>query len=193
MAVRPGDCWPVDSAPMHPPLLDDHNSRPCDVEKLRQIFQEHSARLIRFLKRLNADQPHIAEDLLQETMIRAWLHVQELPADEDHIRSWLFAVARNVSVDEARRRRRRPRESDVEKAVENYATTADPMRVVIATESMLEAYRNLNPDRRKAFEEIYLNSGSALDAASRLSVPEGTAKSRAFYAMQSIRSAIMSK
>jgi RNA polymerase sigma-70 factor, ECF subfamily len=164
-----------------------------DVEKLQRIIDERSGSLLRFLRRINTDRPHIVEDLLQETMLRVWLHIDATPVTEDHIQAWLFTIARNVSVDEARKRSRRPQESGGEYDILNHSAPADPMEVVIARESMLEAYRNLPPDRRRALDEIYLNSRSPTDAAHRLSVPEGTAKSRAFYAMKSLRTAVFAK
>jgi RNA polymerase sigma-70 factor, ECF subfamily len=166
---------------------------PYEGDKLRQIFDERSATLSRFLRRINADRPHIVEDLLQETMLRVWLHIDDLPDAEDHIQAWLFTIARNVSVDEARKRSRRPRESGGENDLLNHAAPADPMEVVVAHETMLEAYRNLPPERRQALDEIYLNSRRPIDAAHRLSVPEGTAKSRAFYAMKSVRTAVFAR
>jgi RNA polymerase sigma-70 factor (ECF subfamily) len=161
-----------------------------NVEK---FFDERSPALNRFLRRINADRPHIVEDLLQETLLRVWLHIDNVPADEGHIQAWLFTIARNVSVDEARKRNRRPRESGGDYDIVNHSAPADPMEVVIAHETMLEAYRNLPTERRKALDEIYLKSRSPRDAANRLSVPEGTAKSRAFYALKSVRSAVFAK
>lgn len=175
------------------PRHDDRNSlRRRDGEKLRQIFEERSGVLLRYLKRINAYRPQIVEDLLQETMLKVWRHIGDVPVDEDHIQSWLFTIARHVSADEARKRVRRPQESPGERELENYSSPADPMDVVVARESLLDAFRELSPERRRAFVEIYLQSRSAVDAAELLSVPIGTAKSRAFHAMNSLRSAVLS-
>lgn len=186
-----GEGWPINDASGRPKRYDDRNLRSRDVEKLRQIFEGRSGILLRFLRRLNSDRPQIVEDLLQETMIRVWRHIGSLPVnDDDHINAWLFTVARNVSADEARKRRRQPKEFHEER---DFPDQADPMDVVIATESMLEAYRELSPERKRALDEIYLNRRSAVDAAKILSVPIGTAKSRAFYAMDAVRSTVFAK
>jgi RNA polymerase sigma-70 factor (ECF subfamily) len=188
-----GEGWPANGVSGRPMRHDGRNTETTDVEKLQQIFEERSGILLRFLRRINSDRPQIVEDLLQETMLRVWRNIGDVPTSEDHIQPWLFTVARNVSADEARKRRRRPQEYHGERDLQDYSTPMDPMDFVVATESMLEAYRNLSPDRKKALEEIYLNSRSAGDAASLLAVPVGTAKSRAFYAMDSLRSAVFSK
>jgi RNA polymerase sigma-70 factor (ECF subfamily) len=161
------------------------------MDTLRTIFEERSGMLLRFLRRINADRPQIADDLLQETMLRVWLHIDRVPVGEDHLRPWLLTVARNVSADEARKRRRRPRECPGERDLQDFSGPLDPMDMVIATESMIEAYRTLSPDRKRALAEIYLRNRSAEDAATALSVPVGTAKSRAFYAMSSLRTAVL--
>ncbi|XVV15033.1 sigma-70 family RNA polymerase sigma factor [Actinoplanes sp. CA-131856] len=163
-----------------------------DVEKLRQIFEQRSGSLLRFLRRINSCRPQIVEDLLQETMLKVWRHIGEVPANEDHIQSWLFTIARNVSADEARKRGRRPQEYQGERDLQNYSAPVDPMDFVIATETMLDAFRKLSTERRRALEEIYLKSRSAGDTADLLSIPVGTAKSRAFYAMDSVRTAVFS-
>ncbi|MEU6207182.1 sigma-70 family RNA polymerase sigma factor [Micromonospora musae] len=170
----------------------DDSPRPRDVEKLRQIFEERSGSLLRFLRRINACRPQIVEDLLQETMLKVWRHIGDVPTDEKHIQSWLFTIARNVSADEARKRGRRPQEYQSERELQNYPAPVDPMDYVVAAESMLDAFRKLSPERRRALEEIYVKSRSAGDAAVLLSVPIGTAKSRAFYAMDSLRAAVFS-
>lgn len=187
----PGD--PRDIDPGNTKRRDDRQSSTRDVEKLQQIFDERSGALVRFLRRINAGRPHIVEDLLQETMLRVWLHIDAIPVTEDHIQAWLFTIARNVSIDEARKRSRRPKESGGEHDILNHSAPADPLEVFIARESMIDAYRSLPADRRRALDEIYLNNRSPSDAANRLSVPEGTAKSRAFYAMKSVRLAVFSK
>ena len=179
--------------PERPTYHNDRNPQPQKAEKLQKIFEERSGALLRFLRRINNDRPHIVEDLLQETMIKVWRHIDDVPTEHDHVQSWLYTVARNVSTDEARKRQRRPTESQREYDLCKFPALSDPMEVVIATESLLEAYRSLSAERREALREIYLQSRSAADAAKFLSVPVGTAKSRAFYAMASLRSAVLAE
>jgi RNA polymerase sigma-70 factor (ECF subfamily) len=188
---RLSDSWTIDAQVQ--PSRKDRSSQPGDAERLIQIFEDRSRTLLHFLKRINFNRPNIAEDLLQETMLKVWQHIDEAPIDDDHIRSWLFTIARNVSVDEARKRRRRPEESESEHAIANRSGSPDPMEIVIATHAMLEAYKNLTPERRRALDEVYVNRRSAEEVANLLAVPEGTVRSRAFYAMQSLRSAVLSK
>jgi RNA polymerase sigma-70 factor (ECF subfamily) len=182
----------INSVSGRPLRYDDQNPRSGDGEKMQRIFQERSGALLRFLRRINSGRPDIVEDLLQETMLRVWRHIGRLPDSDDHIQPWLFTIARNVSADEARKRRRRPQEFRGDYDLRNYPGMTDPMSVVIAADSMLEAYHALSPERQRALEEIYFYRRRAGDAAAILNVPLGTAKSRAFYAMNSVKSAVLS-
>ncbi|KOV86475.1 sigma-70 family RNA polymerase sigma factor, partial [Nocardia sp. NRRL S-836] len=68
----------------------------------------HREHLLRFTRRLLPGDPHRAEDVVQECMLRAWRHREQLSADGVVVRSWLFTVARNLIVDWIRRDRARP-------------------------------------------------------------------------------------
>ena len=51
---------------------------------------------------------HDAEDLVQETLLRAWRHPEALDPDRGSVRAWLFTTARNLAIDSWRRRSVRP-------------------------------------------------------------------------------------
>ena len=78
-------------------------------EKLvRALYAEHAGPLLRFASRLMSGDRRRAEDIVQETLLRAWLHPDAL-ADRP-ARPWLFAVARNLAVDWFRAGKARPPE-----------------------------------------------------------------------------------
>lgn len=68
-----------------------------------KAWQSHESELLAFLRHQIAD-PHRAEDLLQEVFVRA-MRAGERFCTVDQPRAWLFQVARNALVDEARRQR----------------------------------------------------------------------------------------
>jgi len=73
----------------------------------RLVNANHSA-IYNYVLRMVAD-PGLAEDLTQESYLRAYRGIDRLPADANH-RAWLFRIATNATTDEIRRRRRRPTE-----------------------------------------------------------------------------------
>ena len=75
-----------------------------------QIVDEYRRPLHRFLTRLLYGQEDLAEDLVQETLLRAWRHAATLVADRSKIAPWLYTVARHVAIDAIRARRVRPPE-----------------------------------------------------------------------------------
>src|SRR3954449_2873318 len=77
---------------------------------VRALFDQHAAPLMSYALRLTAGDRGRAEDVVQETLLRAWRHPEGLAGGRGAGRSWLFRVARNVAVDAPRPRRARPSE-----------------------------------------------------------------------------------
>src|SRR5690348_18433918 len=82
--------------------------RVSDEELVRALYAEHAAALLRFTLRMTDGDRQRAEDIVQETLLRAWLHPEAIA--ERPARPWLFAVARNLAVDAHRARKARPME-----------------------------------------------------------------------------------
>ena len=79
-----------------------------DEAFIRALYAEHGGALLRYALHLTGGDRQRAEDLVQETIVRAWRHPEAL-ADRP-ARPWLFAVARNLAVDAYRARQARPPE-----------------------------------------------------------------------------------
>jgi RNA polymerase sigma-70 factor, ECF subfamily len=156
--------------------------------RLTAAHREHAPALLSYLSGFTAASRQHAEDLLQETMVRVWRHVDDLPADPQGARRWLFTVARNAGIDAVRRTRARPVGVEL---LESAATVDDDITdTVVALESLRAALRSLSPPHRRILSELYLRGSTVEEAARRLGVPAGTVKSRAFYALRSLRSAM---
>src|SRR5512135_1939618 len=76
--------------------------RVADEAFVRALYAEHGGALLRYALHLTGGDRQRAEDLVQETIVRAWRHPEAL-ADRP-ARPWLFAVARNLAVDSYRAR-----------------------------------------------------------------------------------------
>src|SRR6478672_2109558 len=77
------------------------------VALMQQLHDEHAGALWGYCLRLTGHDRARAEDLLQETLLRAWRSSRLLDESRGSVRSWLFTVARNVAIDEWRTRRSR--------------------------------------------------------------------------------------
>jgi len=77
---------------------------------MRALYNAHGKALYRFLLGVTVGDQQFAEDLVQETLVRAWKHLDRLAPNVDTLRPWLFTVARRIAIDAARARRARTRE-----------------------------------------------------------------------------------
>lgn len=73
-------------------------------QQLEQLFKLYSKSLYYFLWKLSGSS-HLAEDLTQETFVRATISLHTYQGEQ--ARAWLFKVARNIYIDEWRKRKRR--------------------------------------------------------------------------------------
>ncbi|WP_158273859.1 sigma-70 family RNA polymerase sigma factor [Micromonospora sp. RP3T] len=155
--------------------------------QLTRLHELHSKQLLNYLVKLTLGDRKLAEDLLQETFVRAWRHLSRHgDTDIDTFRPWLYTVARRLVVDMLRSRRSRPSEvvmDDLTKLSVSEDTIAD----VVSARAVREALLRLRPDQRGVLIELYFHGRTPSEVAARLGVPVGTVKSRAHYAKQALR------
>jgi len=155
---------------------------------LRLLFEQHAGPLLAYALRLTGGDRGRSEDVVQETLLRAWRHPEALDSDRGPVRSWLFTVARNVAVDAHRARRARPTEvGDDALAV---VPAVDEMEQALDRWLIADALATLSPDHRAVLVETYYRGRSVADAAGVLGIPAGTVKSRTFYALRALRLAL---
>jgi RNA polymerase sigma-70 factor (ECF subfamily) len=160
--------------------------RGSDEALVRALYSEHAAPLLRYALHLTSGDQQRAEDIVQETLLRAWLHPEAI-ADRP-ARPWLFAVARNLAVDAFRARRARPHEVG-EGALELVAVPDGADRA-LESWAVADALRTLRPEHRGVLLETFYRGHSVAEAATALGIPAGTVKSRTFYALRALRLAL---
>lgn len=157
------------------------------AELLRELHGTHAEALWSFTLRLTAGDRARAEDVVQETLLRAWRSPAVLEAPDRARRAWLCTVARNIVIDEWRARRVR-REVPVGEPPET--PTPDRTDALLQSWLVAEALSRLSVDHRRVLVECYYRGRSVAEAARVLGVPEGTVKSRTHYALRSLRLAL---
>ena len=130
-----------------------------------------------------------AEDIVQETLIRAWQHPEAIRAERGPVRPWLYTVAHHLVVDGVRARRARPPEV-ADALLEQVPTHEDDIDRAVESWAMADALSELRPQHREVLVELYYRGRSVRDAAEVLRIPEGTVKSRTYYALRALRLAL---
>lgn len=143
--------------------LYDRYSRPCYAFALRMLGSETDA-----------------EEITQETFLRAWRSAATYDPDRAGILGWLLAITRNLCIDQLRRRRRHLPAVTLDDAP---ALPADD-RTDIAAERAIDAERvraalaSLPGDQRSAIELVYYHGLTSNEVGRLLGVPPPTVRSR---------------
>lgn len=145
-----------------------------DAAAFEELVRLYQAQVFRFLCRLVADRS-LAEDLTQETFLRVHQRMATF-GFRSKFSTWVFQVARNVGIDELRRRARRTRLLRLVPA---------PVEAGPELRAELEAALwSLSVKLREALLVVEVLGFTYREAAEMLSVPEGTVKSRVFQARE---------
>jgi RNA polymerase sigma-70 factor, ECF subfamily len=163
------------------------NVRTDDAQLLRALHDEHGGALWSYVVGLTNGDRAQAQDVVQETFLRAWRNPQVLLQTAGSARGWLFTVAKRIVIDEwrtARSRRERVTADLPERAVPDATDQAVDRHIVTA------ALRTLSLEHREVLLECYYRGSSVAQAAAALGVPAGTVKSRTHYALRALRLAL---
>lgn len=156
---------------------------------LRALHDRHAPALWRYAVRLTSDH-QLAEDVVQETLLRAWKRPQILEQDEAASRAWLFTVLRNLVTDD-RRSARTHREFASEDVPER--TTQDRTDAMLDSWLVMDALAQLSADHRAVIVLSYYGRKSIADIAAALRLPPGTVKSRLHYGLRALRLALQER
>jgi len=155
-----------------------------DEALIRTLYAEHGRALLVYVTRVTGDR-HQAEDIVQETLVRAWRNAASLTPERGSVRGWLLRVARNIIIDRHRARQSRP--TEVEESATEPPDDRNESDQVLDTLYMLDALGNLKLEHRAVLVEVYYRGRTLAEAADVLGVPVGTVKSRIYYALRALR------
>jgi RNA polymerase sigma-70 factor (ECF subfamily) len=155
---------------------------------MRILYESHAAALRRYARRLTGDGAR-AEDVAQETLVRAWRH-PEVMRGERPVRGWLFTVARNLVIDEHKTARFRNEVCSTYEAGVPDRPGPDEMNAALDRLLIREALAQLSDQHRAVIRRSYYLGWTTAQIAADLQIAEGTVKSRSHNATRALRSAL---
>lgn len=145
-------------------------------------FDRHGNEMLGFAVNSLRDRP-LAEDCVQEALVRAWKARDRFDPQRASERTWLFTILRNVLVDAVRARARQPIATPHEDQVDAAADHVDPLERL----ALAEGLAKLSAEHRAVVVAIHLDGLSYADLAAATGVAAATLRTRAFYALRALR------
>ena len=158
---------------------------------LRTLHDEHAPALWAYVVGLTRGDRAKAQDVVQETLLRAWRTPEVLAQTRGSARGWLYTVARRIVIDDWRSTRIRPEVVTDEVPEPHAEARQDTVGDAVANRAVVvAAMRTLSPDHRDVVLECYFRGSGVADAGRALGIPPGTVKSRLHYALRALRAAL---
>jgi RNA polymerase sigma-70 factor (ECF subfamily) len=160
----------------------ERGAEAADEAGLKAAFVTYGGELFGFARRSLGDNG-LAEEAVQETFMRAWRSRDRFDSTLGSLRGWLFAIERRAVIDLAHKRA----SNDTDQLVHDPAAVDGQAEQAMLGWQVEEALRRLRPEHRSVVQDIYFRNLPGREVAARLGVPEGTVRSRLFYALRSLR------
>jgi RNA polymerase sigma-70 factor (ECF subfamily) len=157
-----------------------------DAASTRALYDDHGVALHGYAMRVTGDRA-FAEDVAQETLLRAWQHPEIFNDSKRSERAWLFTVARNMITDERRSSRFRHEACVRDGSGTPDRAGADEVDAVLDRQLIGDALAQLSPQHRAVIVRSYYLEWTNAQIADDLLIAEGTVKSRLHYALRALR------
>lgn len=164
-----------------------------DRASFMRIYDHFAPRLNRYLLGLGVAD-NVAEELVQESLLRLWRKADQFNSARASLNTWLFRIGRNLYIDHVRRE---PQWMDIQYGIDRLdrqesARTDTQPDAVTDHQTLKNAIDQLPPTQAKLVRMCYLEAKSHREISEELTMPLGSVKSslrRAFGKLQvSIRS-----
>ena len=174
---------PPDDAQLMERLCSDPSG-----DALRALYRAYAGELLGFALNSLSDRG-TAEEIVQETFTRAWRHAHRYDPARGSVRTWLYQIARHAIIDARRRASARPASAPASYDGEEEAGGPSIEQAMLGWQ-VAAALDRLSPEHRQVVRLSHIQGLSVREIAQACGLPEGTVKSRTWYALRSLRLAL---
>jgi RNA polymerase sigma-70 factor (ECF subfamily) len=167
-----------------------------DLDAFERLYDRHSSTLYALLLRILAN-PDDAQEVLQETFVKAWTNAKMFDAVRGSDVAWLISIARSRGIDRLRSRKiRGDREDDAGRELSTgigfveKRTGADDAIESEERSAVRGALAELPEAQRVALALAYFEGLSQSEIAAKLNEPLGTIKTRMQLGMKKLRKSL---
>ena len=168
---------------------------PALIEALQQrkaigaeaLYDMYSASLLGVIFKIVTDR-EIAEDVLQETLVKIWNSIHQYDATKGRLFTWMVNVARNLAIDKLRSKDFRNHSKNQD--IENHVNAIDEQRNTTYKPELLgvkDLVEKLKPEQKKIVELVYFQGYTHVEVSDELEIPLGTVKTRLRMGIMELR------
>ena len=157
-------------------------------DRARALYLDHGPAIENWALRRFGDR-QAAEEVVQEVVLAAWRKYAQFDPSRGSERAWMFGIARNVAATRHRRNRRHLASVPTGETPDRGRDDVELERLVDRS-LIADSVRSLSSEHRGVLIAAYWDRLSTREISERLHIPEGTVKSRLFYALRILRSSL---
>ena len=159
-----------------------------DKTAMRELYETHMGPLQSFVGNWLAD-PTQAADLVHETMLVVWKNAEKFEG-RSSLKSWIFTIARNKSIDTNRRSSRISYTDEIPDIVDHNISAHDMLSAAQNGKALHAAMQKLSDNHRRVLHLAFFEDLKYDEIATIEDCPVGTIKTRILHAKKNLLSIV---
>ena len=151
-----------------------------DQLAMKQVYELHSGPLFHFVKNWLAD-PHEASDIVHETMLEVWKRAERFQG-RSSLKSWIFSIARNKSIDKNRKSSRLSYTDEVPELIDDEVGPLEAVELSQDASALKASIARLSDTHRRMIHLAFYEDLTYREIAVIENCPVGTVKTRILHA-----------
>jgi RNA polymerase sigma-70 factor (ECF subfamily) len=162
-----------------------------DASALERLYDQYEKTVYAFAYRF-AGEAMLAEEIVQELFMRIWNHAERYDVSQGKLTTWMFAITRNIAIDQLRKRQNRTAAQtsesvELDQLADEGESPEEQFDRKWVGEEVKAAVRQLSGDQRQVLELVYYQGFTHQEVSERQGIPLGTVKSRIRLAMKQLK------